>query len=361
MSELPATIFETALDAVSSIVVITDYSNAENPIIYVNRAFEESTGYKKEEVIGLNPRFLHGNDRNQVGLEELSAAIASGRECKVCIRDYRKDQTAYWVEVHVFPLRNQQGEIRHFIGVQRDLTEIQASHLKAQFVDNVTHEVRTPLSGVIGLLEMVLMEEAVSPEMRETLERAMSASNELLSILNGLLDFSTLEAGRLNLLKEKFSLPDLISEIVAFAGPKATAKGLNFNYSLAESLPHLLSGDVHKIKHVLLHLIENALKFTEKGEITIKVEPESINGNHIFVRFCVADTGTGTTEDLQILLQPFIFASGSGKRTFGRSGLGLSIARGFVDVMGGKLEVTSKAGAGATFSFILPLEIVNNG
>jgi two-component system, sensor histidine kinase and response regulator len=359
--ELPASILKKALDVVSSSVVVTDYRQEQNPIVFVNRAFEESTGYKREEIIGLNPRFLHGSDRKQPGLDELAAAIAAGRECKVNIRDYRKDKSAYWTEVSVFPIYNEQHEITHFVGVQRDLTGIEAHKLKSQFVANVSHEVRTPLSGIIGLLEMTLMEDGIQPDMRETLERALDASKELLTVLNSLLDFSTLEAGHFHLSKQRFCLRDLIGEVVAIFSAAASAKGLKLFARVDEILPKYFSGDVQKIKQVLLNLTENALKFTETGEIALRVEADSITPQQVLVRFLVADTGIGISEDAQSLFQPFVQADGAFHRRFGGTGLGLSIAKGFVEAMDGRISVKGAPGAGATFWFTLCLEIEHDG
>jgi PAS domain S-box-containing protein len=361
MKELPAYLLAQTLDAVSSSVIITDYRQPGNPIVFVNRAFEAFTGYKREEVIGLNPRFMHGSDRNQSGLNELSSAIAAGRECKVCIRDYRKDKSAYWAEVAVSPIFNEAHEVTHYIGVQTDMTAIEANKLKAQFVSNVTHEVRTPLSGVIGLLEMTLMEEGLQSEIRESLERALEASKELLSVLNSLLDFSRLETGRFELQQEHFSVADLMNGVAKSAGEVAGARGLRFTTVVDKSLPEALLGDIQKIRLILTNLVNNALKFTETGEITVKAEVESLTDRDVKVRFSVADTGIGISHDLQKLFQPFVQADGTLQRRFGGTGLGLSIAKGLVEIMGGKMDVLSAHGCGSTFWFTVTLTRAGNG
>lgn len=229
---------------------------------------------------------------------------------------------------------------------------IKANQLKSQFVASVSHEIRTPMSGVIGLAEMLTRDPSLSQQGKADAQRLLASSKRLLAILNDLLDFSKLEAGKAQIEVIEFSITELLEEVLGLTRPAAVAKGIVLDGQLDEAVPAYICGDQDKIRQVLLNLISNAIKFTHEGGILLTVSSRFPN-----LEFSVTDTGIGIDELAQkALFQPFVQADGSTKRKYGGSGLGLSIAKQFVELMGGQIGVHSEAGQGSTFWFVIPIE-----
>jgi len=232
-----------------------------------------------------------------------------------------------------------------------------ANQLKTDFVANITHEIRTPMSGIIGLAELLASDTELSEENRETSERLLNSSKRLLSVLNDLLDFSKLESGHIKLEVVKFSLRAVLDEVVGLSKSTAEQKNLSLNSKIDERLPAEVLGDEHKIRQTLLNLVHNAVKFTEKGQVEVSVELERQEEQIIFVKFLVKDSGVGMSAESQPqLFQPFVQVEGGTRRKFGGTGLGLSISKKFVDLMGGSIGVISKQDSGSEFWFTVPVE-----
>ncbi len=226
---------------------------------------------------------------------------------------------------------------------------IVANRLKSQFVANVTHEVRTPLSGVLSLAEILARDQKLDGEAHETAVRIFEASKRLLGILNDLLDFAKLEAGKVGLENIPYSLNSILDDVVGLTRPLAESKHLKLSVQLG-SLPVEPHGDPHKIRQVLLNLVHNAIKFTPTGAIEIAVEQRDQE-----LYFSVTDTGIGiSVENQESLFQPFYQGHSSTARVFGGTGLGLAIVNQYVQVMGGKLGLFSEVSRGTTFWFTLP-------
>ncbi len=232
---------------------------------------------------------------------------------------------------------------------------IKANALKSQFVANISHEIRTPMSGVIGMAELLTLNP--DPEDAQELAfRVFDSSKRLLTVLNGLLDFSKLEAGKVETEKVAFSPYKLVDDVIALVRPNAESKGLQLAVSV--QLPETVLGDESKIRQVLLNFLHNAVKFTESGTVTVGVEMQEESDAGILATFCVSDTGIGIDKDSQAsLFQPFVQADGSTTRRFGGTGLGLSIAKQFVELMGGQTGFTSEEGKGSKFWFSVPLGV----
>lgn len=232
-----------------------------------------------------------------------------------------------------------------------------ASRAKSQFVANMSHEVRTPMAGIMGLTELLIKDEE-NPTKRDKLKTVFSISESLMSILNDILDFSKLEAEKLSVEMVPFS-PALVAEEVGhFMMPKATTKALFLGVSCADDLPRKVIGDPRRIRQILLNLVSNAIKFTDKGEITVQVSLVSKTDAIATVRFEVIDTGIGidmTHSDR--LFQPFEQLDGSATRRFGGTGLGLSICKRLIDLMGGNIGVSSTPQKGSVFWFELPMTV----
>lgn len=233
----------------------------------------------------------------------------------------------------------------------------EATQMKSMFLANMSHEIRTPMNAIIGLSYLAL-KTPLSTKQRDYLSKVHNAGTSLLAIINDILDFSKIEAGKLDLEETDFKLDDVINSVTTVTGQKAHEKGLEFLAEVPGSVPQFLRGDPLRLGQILTNLVNNAVKFTERGEIRVKAELLERTGNKCELRFSVRDSGLGMTpEQAAKLFQPFTQADMSTTRKHGGTGLGLTICRRLVELMGGQIWLESKPGEGSTFSFTVWLGI----
>ncbi|MEM9691055.1 MAG: response regulator [Myxococcota bacterium] len=231
-----------------------------------------------------------------------------------------------------------------------------ASRAKSEFLANVSHEVRTPMNGIIGMTDLALATE-LSRDQRDHLETVRSSADALLTVINDLLDFSKIEAGKLELQPVPFDVRSLVTDVSRSLALKAHEKGLELVYVVEPSVPHRIRGDALRLRQVLVNLLSNAIKFTPAGEVVLTARIDRSREAHPQVRFEVRDTGIGVARDKQaVIFDAFAQADGSTTRRFGGTGLGLTISAQLAAAMGGAIEVDSEPGRGSVFYVDLPLE-----
>jgi len=342
---------------------------------YVNPHFEEFLGYKADELIGTNPfNLVVADDRDETREKSLQM-LRGERRVPYEYRILNNIGDVSWVMETATSIqyRGRRAVLGSFMDIterKRTETELKhakeaaeaASQAKSEFLANVSHEVRTPLNAIVGMTELTLDTE-LSDEQQEALGVIQSSSDTLLSLINDILDFSKIEVGQMEIEESRFSLTGLVEDVVETLSMRAFEKGLEIVCDIDGDGPDRMIGDTKRIRQVLVNLIVNAIKFTDEGEVLVQVT-KSGNGKEdgVGVQFMVSDTGIGIPrEHREKIFEKFSQVDNSTTRLFGGAGLGLSISKSLVELMGGNIWLESEEGRGSDFYFSLPIKIDRTG
>jgi hypothetical protein len=353
-----------AVEQSASTIVITDLSGN---IEYANPAFEKTTGYSRAEALGKNPSVLKSGKQDKEFYRELWETISSKKIWRGEFHNRRKDGSLYWESATISPVVNARGEIIHFLAIKEDITERKlleerladalrraeaAAAAKTEFLGVMSHELRTPLNGVLGFAEL-LADTPLDDEQKSFNDTIRSSGEHLLAIVNDILDFASIEHGSIAIHPVPFVLADVVESSVVAIRQAAAEKEIALRCEIATGVPGEINGDERRIRQILLNLLGNALKFTDRGSIVLRIAP--VSGDR-FLEFSVEDTGIGmSAETLQGLFKPFAQGNSTTSRPYGGTGLGLAISKRLAEAMDASLTATSTLGKGSTFAFRLPL------
>jgi PAS domain S-box-containing protein len=339
-----------------------------------NAGAEELLGYTAEEVIGREYGILLPSED---GLKlDAQDRIRSGQKLSCETRMVTQSGTIIDIEISAAPMFDDYGVHAGEITIARDITERKrtqeqllqakqaaeaASQAKSDFVANMSHEIRTPMNGILGFTELVL-DSDLSPEQRDNMNAVKSSAESLLGVINDILDFSKIEAGKLDIEAISFSLRDNLAQTMKPLELRARQKGLRLSWSVAPNIADWIVSDPVRLRQVLVNLAGNAIKFTDEGEVEVRVEMDSRGERDAQLRFSVRDTGIGISPEKQhLIFEAFSQADMSTTRLYGGTGLGLTIASRLVELMGGRISVQSAPGRGSVFQFTIRTGLHSEG
>jgi PAS domain S-box-containing protein len=358
---------QTILDASPSLIF---YKDKENRFVRVNRAMANLLGLRKEQIEGRAALEILPDLAEFYWRDDLEV-IHSGEPKLGIVEQIQSSAGLRWVRTDKFPHRNEQGEVIGIIGFAEDITEQRryeetlreakeaaesAARAKSMFLANMSHEIRTPMNGVIGM-NGLLLDTDLTPEQRQYAEMAGNSANALMAVINDILDFSKIEAGKLDLEIIDFDLRTMIEDMNDILAIKPQQKGLEYACFIDPETPSPLQGDPGRLRQVLTNLIGNAAKFTAQGEVVLRIARVGEDEHDAMIRFSVTDTGIGISpEQKKALFEAFTQADASVSRRYGGTGLGLTISKQLVEMMGGEIGVESEPGKGSTFWFTARLQ-----
>ncbi|DAB29808.1 MAG TPA: hypothetical protein CFH84_07610 [Sulfurimonas sp. UBA12504] len=331
-------------------------------ISFVNENLCLTSGYAAEELIGKSYSAMYAFDIDENLHNTIMKIIENENIYKGQMRALDKAGEIYHVNTVVFPLKDKSANTTEYMSILQDITEIEKSRQKAQelertkseFLANMSHELRTPLNAIIGFSQILRTNGDLSERARSFIDKINVSGENLLKLINSILDFSKIEAGALTLEKIDFNIREVISNALDQIELKARDKGLKIFLEYDANIGSIFYGDSFKLSQVLINLLSNSVKFTHDGEVRLRVKKAQTQHRY---RFEIQDTGIGLDVTQQLkLFQAFTQADESTTRTYGGTGLGLTISKKLVEMMKGKIWIESKLGEGSTFIFEIELE-----
>lgn len=364
--------YQSIVDSLPLNLLIKD---SQGRRVFANKSYLELRGSSLDEVLGKTDFDLFPQALAEQFSDDDAAILKSGEAMHDVEKHQLPDGQQRWIERTKSALRDADGKI---VGVQVlfwDVTDREkalidsreardaanaANQAKSDFLANMSHEIRTPMNGIIGMTDLVLDTE-LTPTQRSYLQMSQESGESLLAIINDILDFSKIEAGHFELDPAPFDPRDSLGDAVRSLTTRSQSKGLELEFSVAPEVPQMLEGDQGRLRQVIVNLIGNAIKFTDRGEVVLDVSCQSKSQSTCTLRFSVRDTGIGIPADKQArIFEDFQQADRSTTRSHGGTGLGLAISSQLVELMGGRIEVDSATGRGSTFHFTVDFPIVKS-
>ncbi len=344
-------------------ILITD---TDGNIVYANPKVCLITGYSPEELRGKNPRIFQSGETPQETYMNLWETIYSGKEWKGEFHNKKKNGELYWEFVSISPIIDNTGKITEFLAVKEDITEWKkmiasleqakekaeaSNRLKTAFMNNISHEVRTPLNGILGFSSLISQPDNTEEEKAQFYSLIKTSSSRLLRTITNYMDISLIASGNLEVRRKSFDFHRMLYQLYDEFQPHCAEKNLELHFDIpAETLTIKMFSDPELIQNVISHLLDNALTFTNKGEITFGYKRKSGS-----IEFFVKDTGIGINpESLLVIFESFVQGEISPSGFHSGSGLGLSIAQGYIRLLGGEIRVESEEGRGSAFFFSIP-------
>ncbi|RKZ90797.1 MAG: hypothetical protein DRR19_09055 [Candidatus Parabeggiatoa sp. nov. 1] len=370
--------FARAVEQSANVIIIASLSGTME---FVNSAFSMITGYSSAEAIGNNPRLLSSGKHSPEFYKTLWATLGGGKVWQGELLNKHKNGDLYWVLATLSPIKDKAGKTTHYLAIEEDITERKqaeeelrkskelaesANRAKSAFLANMSHELRTPLNGILGYTQIFKLDKSLTAQQTEGIQIIHRCGEHLLMLINDILDLSKIEAGKFELTRTEFRLPEFLTDITNLFGMRAEQKGIEFVHEFLSQLPATVHADEKRLRQALLNLLSNAIKFTHQGQVTFKVQhtptpsiagnqglTPSIDGNQATIRFDVEDSGEGiAAEHLEKIFLPFQQVSENEHNRYTEgTGLGLSITKKLVEMMGGQLCVQSTFGMGSHFWF----------
>lgn len=353
-------------------IIITDTNGI---IEFVNPAFTKMTLYENQEVIGRSTNILSSGKHSKDFFTGMWAVIEKGNTWKGEIINKKKTGELVWESATISPIIDSLGNINHYVAIKENISERKAMEhelleaknaaeagirVKSAFLANMSHEIRTPMNSVLGFIQLVLESKNLSEQDYSYLGIAKKSASGLLLLINDILDSSKLEAGRMEIENHKFNLTKFIKDSLIPMNLKAAEKDIVLSLEIKPELQKCIIGDSNRTRQVLINLLSNAIKFTDSGSVNLTVEKK----NDDYILFTVADTGIGmTNKQIENIFKPFTQADQTTARKYGGTGLGTSICKQLVELMGGSIWVNSEIEKGSDFYFTIPLivpECINN-
>ena len=363
--------FQSILDNTPLIIFIKDL---EGRYLLANKSFKDAFHFTGEQIIGKTDFDLVPVDDAE-RYKEIDEYVVAEKKNVEIEETIQQGDMAKNLLIVKFPLFDKNNTIYGICGIASDITERylygmhlieakskaeMAEQLQEQFLANMSHDIRTPMNGIIGMTN-ILLSTSMSDEQRDFLQVIKKSSDSLMVLMNDILDLSKIKAGKLRIEKIDFRLRETLEHTIGTFRTLINDKGLKLRVSVDLNIPDSLIGDPHRLNQILNNLLSNAIKFTSEGEINVEVKSLTQQNNEVELSFCIADTGIGIPDDkLQSVFESFSQAETGTSRKFGGSGLGLSISKKLVELQNGTIEASSCPGEGTTFTFTIKYSVATH-
>ncbi|MBL6447053.1 PAS domain S-box protein [Fulvivirga sp. 29W222] len=354
-------------------IAILSATDHKGDLLEVNRKFEEISGYDEDEVIGQSHRIVNSGYHSKEFFKDMWNTIIAGKIWRGEVKNKAKDGSYFWLLKTIVPFKiNGLSDNYYYFSLSSDITKLKereaeleeskketekASRIKEDFLSIMSHEIRTPLNSVIGLSEILLNKNPKKSQLKMLKTLKLSADN-LMRLITDILDFTKIQADKVEIIKQPFNLHDLLLEAKNTFAILANEKGVLLRLFLCTDLPKYVNGDVTRLKQIINNLVLNAIKFTDSGEVTIQARMVKLSKSIANIRFTIKDTGIGINEsDKKIIFELFEQSKMNISHQKGGTGLGLAIVKKLVGLFDGKIDVESEVGQGSSFHVEIPLEL----